>query len=68
VSDLTRSDKLGDEDVKPKRVLTDYERGYLDGLITFAWHDRDEPGVLKVGTTGTTLRRAMRDFMDEIGA
>jgi hypothetical protein len=58
-----RPDGLTDAAVKPRRTPTDYERGYLEGLQAFA-HMRD--GVLYVGTTGKTLRQAMRQFMDEV--
>jgi len=32
-----------------------YDRGYVDGLTTYAWW---KDGVEQVGTTGTTLKKA----------
>lgn len=65
MSDTDRPDDLSDADVCPRRSLTDYERGYLVGIQEYA-HMRD--GVHYVGTTGRTLRQAMRSFLDEVGA
>lgn len=63
--DADRPDNLSADDVQPTRPLTDYESGYMEGLATYA-HMRD--GVLYVGTTGKTLRRAARDYLDAVGA
>jgi hypothetical protein len=36
--------------------VTDYERGYLDGLTAYAWMKN---GVYYVGTSGVTLADAI---------
>jgi hypothetical protein len=44
--------------------LTDYERGWVDGVLAYA-HMRD--GVYYVGTTGSTLDNALRSFFARRG-
>jgi hypothetical protein len=44
--------------------LTEYERGFLDGLWAYAW---SKDGAVYVGTTGTTYRRAAERFLHEHG-
>lgn len=43
-------------------VLTDYERGFVDGLRGYAWWQN---GRMHVGTSGKTLAAAVRDFLTE---
>ena len=43
-----------------KADLTDYERGWIEGVYEFA-HMRD--GVLYVGTMGRTLDQVIRHFL-----
>lgn len=45
--------------------LTDYERGYIDGLEAYSWYHPDDPGQRHVGTTGRTLIGAVATFMTE---
>lgn len=42
----------------------DYQRGYVDGLRTYAWW---KDGVQHVGTCGTTLEVAIERFLVEAG-
>ena len=42
--------------------LTEYQRGYLDGMWAYAWW---KDGQAFVGTTGTTYRRAVEKFLDD---
>ncbi len=44
--------------------LTDYERGYIDGLWAYAWWKN---GDVFVGTTGTTYKRAVEKFLTAAG-
>jgi hypothetical protein len=44
--------------------LSDYQQGYIAGLRAFAWM-RD--GVLYVGTTGTTLAKAIENRLRQLG-
>lgn len=44
--------------------LTDYERGYLNGLWEYAWW---KDGTAYVGTSGTTYKRAVERFLAERG-
>lgn len=44
------------------RPLTEYERGYVEGLGAYAWW---KDGTQYVGTTGNTLRHARRRFLEE---
>ena len=41
-------------------VLTEYQRGYVDGLTAFAWW---KSGEQFVGTSGTTLKHAIKKFL-----
>lgn len=40
--------------------LSDYERGYIDGLVQYAWM---KDGVYYVGTTGRILGDAVDSFL-----
>jgi hypothetical protein len=42
--------------------LSDYERGFVDGLADYAWW---KDGRMQVGTTGITLAQAARRFLQE---
>lgn len=42
--------------------LTEYQRGYLDGLWAYAWW---KDGEVFVGSTGTTYRRAVEKFLGD---
>jgi hypothetical protein len=44
--------------------LTEYERGYLDGLWAYAWWKN---GVAYVGSTGSTYQQAVKRFLAERG-
>lgn len=47
---------------------TDFERGYVDGLVSYSYASSApwaENGVLYVGTGGTKLKDAIRHFLDE---
>lgn len=44
--------------------LTDYERGYLDGLWAYSWWKN---GTCYVGTTGKTYKQAAELFLAEQG-
>jgi len=50
---------MGNEE-KPQDDLSDYDRGYVDGLRAYAWW-RD--GTEYVGTCGTTLKNAIEYFV-----
>jgi len=45
-----------------ERVLTEYQRGYIDGMTEYAWW---KDGRQEVGTTGTTLKSAIDRFLKE---
>ena len=60
-----RPDGLDDAAILPRRTLTDYERGYIEGMFAYAFM-RD--GIYYLGTTGKTYRQAVRAFLDEVGA
>jgi len=45
-------------------TLTEYEKGYLDGLWSHAWW---KDGTCYVGTTGRTYKDAAERFMHERG-
>lgn len=42
--------------------LSTYERGFIEGLLAYAWW---KDGRMQVGTTGTTLAQAVRRFFEE---
>lgn len=44
--------------------LTEYERGWVEGVYQYAWW---KDGVIHVGTTGSTLDDALRRFFHERG-
>ncbi len=48
----------------PSTELTDYERGYLDGMFAYAWW---KDGELNVGTTGRTYKQAVAKFLQAAG-
>ncbi len=56
--------ELGEADLKKllewqeKEVLSEYKRGFIDGLETFAY---SKDGVQYVGTCGITLEKAKKD-------
>jgi hypothetical protein len=41
--------------------LTDYERGWIDGVWLYSWW---KDGVAQVGTTGRTYREAVEGFLE----
>ena len=43
--------------------LSDYDRGVINGLKAYAWW---KDGVQYVGTCGTTLEKAIQDFMNGV--
>ena len=47
-----------------REALTDYERGFVDGLWAYAWW---KDGVSYVGSTGTTYAQAVDRFLRENG-
>lgn len=51
-----------DDVVREFEPLTEYERGYVDGLRAYAWW---KEARMQVGTTGTTLAQAVRRFLEE---
>lgn len=44
--------------------LSEFQRGYLDGLSAYAWW---KDGTEYVGTTGRTLNQAIVSFLAEAG-
>ena len=60
-----RPDGIAEVDVTPRRDLSEYERGYLEGMTAFAWW---KDGVMYVGTSGRTLRQATKAFLVRVGA
>lgn len=44
------------------QTLTEYQQGYIDGLTAFAWW---KDGTQMVGTTGTTLQKAVDQFLQQ---
>ncbi len=44
-----------------RESLSEYERGYLDGLWAYGWW---KDGTCYVGTTGKTYAEARREFLD----
>lgn len=53
-----------DDVVKEFEPLDLYERGYVEGLTAYAWW---KEGRMQVGTTGTTLAQAVRQFLERPG-
>ena len=57
--------KKESESTQVKRELTEYQKGYIDGLQAFAhWKD----GAQYVGTNGKTLNNAIEQFLQEQAA
>lgn len=50
--------------IEEREALTDYDRGYVDGLWAYSWW---KDGVVYVGTTGTTYATAVDRFLHEKG-
>lgn len=50
-----------DDVVEEFAPLDLYERGYLDGLVAYAWW---QDGRMQAGTSGTTLAQAVRRFLE----
>jgi len=44
----------------PQVMLTEYQRGYINGLMAFAWW---KDGLEQVGIAGTPLKKAIADFI-----
>jgi len=51
-----------DDVVMEFEPLSEYERGYVEGLYAYAWW---KEGRMQVGTSGTTLAEATRRFLEE---
>jgi hypothetical protein len=54
--------RADDEVARYGRVLTDFERGWIEGLTAYAWW---KDGTEYVGSCGTTKAQAIREFVSE---
>jgi len=56
-----RYDHVVDAHVTEHGPLTEYERGFINGMLAYAWW---KDGRMQVGTGGTSLAAAVQRFLE----